>query len=96
MGWHCAAAQHAGTARRIATDYGAWTAVYNGSAEAFNATALQPASTYYARLRAFNRLGPSAWSHALTIRTTPGVPAKVLGLHQSGVYSYSARLGRGP
>merc|ERR1740117_2678991 len=91
VGWHCAAAQHVGAARRITTDYGEWTAVYNGSAEAFNATALQPASTYYARLRAFNRLGASPWSHALTIHTTAGVPPVVRGLRQSGVYSYSAR-----
>ena len=52
--------------------------------------------TYYARVRAVNRLGASVWSHATTLRTKAGAPAAVTHLRQTGLYTHSARVAWDP
>ena len=87
VGWHCAREGVVPPPR-----LSGWSVVYDGGAEAFTATGLEPAATYHFRLRALNRMGASLWSHAATVRTLAGRPGAVARLRQTGTYTRSARV----
>ncbi|CAG9462552.1 unnamed protein product [Pedinophyceae sp. YPF-701] len=58
-----------------------WTQVYRGPHNAYVAQGLEPDAEYTFRVCAANRLGRSAWSQQLTVRTAPVGPSPPVGVH---------------